>query len=97
MARAGEKMEGLEEVRDADRPSSDLIKELKRRYRQLGSIPKEYKPAHPTARDPGGAGPSVGATEPQDVNQHIGEVVDRAQVEQRIHRLEAILKERGHL
>ena len=83
-------MERLEHVRDADRPSSDLIQELKQRYRELGSIPKEYVPAQETDRDSGESGPS-------SETQNTDEPTDRARVELRIHHLEAILKERGHL
>jgi len=85
-------MERPEQVRDTERPSSDLIRELKQRYRQLGSIPKEYDPEG----DVGGTGSSSETAGPQETNQS-DEVTGRAQVERRIHHLEAILKERGHL
>lgn len=81
-------MERPEETPDADRPSSDLIKELKQRYRQLGSIPKAYRPKTPSDIAPeGGAAPG----------QRVQAASSRAQVEQRIHHIEAILKGRGHL
>jgi len=89
-------MERSEQVRDEDRPSSDLIKELKRRYRQLGSIPKEYDPAQDAEGDLGGTGLSSEAAGPQETNQ-TDEIPGRAQVERRIHQLEAILEDRGHL
>ena len=89
-------MERPEQVRDTDRPSSDLIRELKQRYRQLGSIPKEYEAAHDTGGDRGGTGSSRETAAPQETNQ-TDEATDRGQVELRIHHLEAILKERGHL
>jgi hypothetical protein len=82
-------MERLERIRDADRPSSELIKELKQRYRELGSIPKEYDPARGPDGDLGESGPSE--------TQNSDEPSGRARVELRIHHLEAILKERGHL
>jgi hypothetical protein len=83
-------MERLERIRDADRPSSELIKELKQRYRELGSIPKEYDPAQETDGDLGESGPSSETHNPDEPS-------GRARVELRIHHLEAILKERGHL
>jgi hypothetical protein len=96
VARAGEMMERPEQVRDADRPSSDLIKELKQRYRQLGSIPKEYESALDTEGDVGGIGSSSETAGPQETDE-TDEATGRARVEIRIHHLEAILKERGHL
>jgi hypothetical protein len=81
-------MERPEETPDADRPSSDLIKELRQRYRQLGSIPNAYRPKTPSDIAPEG-GPAPG--------QRVQAASSRAQVEQRIHHIEAILKGRGHL
>ena len=89
-------MERSEQVRNADRPSSDLIKELKQRYRQLGSIPKVYGPAQDAEGGLGGTGSSGETAGPQETNQ-TDEITGRARVERRIHQLEAILKERGHL
>lgn len=81
-------MEQPEETPDADRPSSDLIKELKHRYRQLGSIPKVYRPETHTEFAPQG-GPALGP--------EVQTSSTRADVERRIHDLEEILKGRGHL
>lgn len=81
-------MERPEETPDADRPSSDLIKELKQSYRQLGSIPRAYRPK--TQSDITSEGGLA-------LGQRAQAASSRAQVEQRIHHIEAILKGRGHL
>jgi len=78
-------MERSEQVRDEDRPSSDLIKELKQLHRQLVSMPKAYRPV----TQPDGAANAAPAPDQQ--------ASSREQVEQRIHHLEAILRGRGHL
>lgn len=84
--------------RDATRPSSELIKELKQRYSQLESIGKQYiKPAKATDGGFGGTGAYNGPADAQAINQNIDEATGRAAVEQRISRLESMLKERGHL
>lgn len=81
-------MERPEETPDADRPSSDLIKELKQSYRQLGSIPRAYRPK--TQSD-------IASEGGQAPGQRAQAASSRAQVEQRIHHIEAILRGRGHL
>lgn len=81
-------MDRPEETPDADRPSSDLIKELKQSYRQLGSIPTTYMPKAQSDIAPEG-GPARG--------QRAQAASSRAEVEQRIHHIEAILRGRGHL
>ncbi len=84
--------------RDDTRPSSELIKELKQRHRQLESIRKQYlNPARAADGGFGGTGAFNGPADAQAINQSIDEGSGRAEVEQRIARLEAILKERGHL
>ncbi len=84
--------------RDATRPSSELIKELKQRYSQFESIGTQYiNPAKATDGGFGDTGAYNGPADAQAINQHIDEATGRAAVEQRINRLESILKERGHL
>lgn len=82
---------------DLDRPSSDLIVELKQRQTQLASIANKYiNPAR--AADAGfGAGSYNGPADAQSVNRGIDDATGRAAVEQRIAHLEAILTDRGHL
>lgn len=84
--------------RDAARPSSELIQELKHHYGQLDSISKQYiNPAKATDGGFGGAGAYNGPADAQSINRNIDQGTGRAKVELRINHLESILKERGHL
>jgi hypothetical protein len=84
--------------RDAARPSSELIKELKQRHSQLESISKQYiNPAKATDGGFGGTGAYSGPADAQSINRSIDEGTGRVNVEQRIAHLESILRERGHL
>ncbi|MEX1093269.1 MAG: hypothetical protein WEB67_03055 [Acidimicrobiia bacterium] len=84
--------------RDAARPSSELIQELKQRYGQLDSISKQHiNPAKATDGGFGGAGAYNGPADAQAINRSIDQGTGRAKVELRINHLESILKERGHL
>lgn len=90
--------QSYQQDRDAARPSSELIQELKQRYSQLESISKQYiNPAKATDGGFGGVGAYNGPADAQAINRNIDEGTGRANVEQRISRLESILKERGHL
>jgi hypothetical protein len=82
---------------DLERPSSELIKELKQRQTQLDSIARGYiNPAK--AADAGfGSGAYHGPADAQTINRSIDEAAGRARVEQRIAQLEGILRDRGHL
>ncbi len=82
---------------DLDRPSSELIAELKQRRTQLVSIANKYiNPAG--AADAGfGAGAYNGPADASSVNRSIDAATGRGQIEQRIARLETILRDRGHL
>lgn len=83
---------------DADRPSSELIEELKQRHSQLKSISNKYiNPAKATDGGFGGTGAYNGPSDAQAINRNIDEATGRANVERRIAHLESILKERGHL
>lgn len=83
---------------DAARPSSELIQELKQRYRQLESINQQYiNPAKATDGGFGGTGAYGGPADAQSINRNIDEGTGRANVELRIAHLESVLKERGHL
>jgi hypothetical protein len=84
--------------RDAGRPSSELIEELKQRHRQLASISKHYiNPATATDGGFGATGAYNGPADAQAVNRNIDEGAGTAEVERRIARIESILTERGHL
>jgi hypothetical protein len=84
--------------RDASRPSSELIQELKQRYRQLDAISRRYvNPAKATDGGFGGVGAYNGPADAQSTNRNIDEGTGRERIEQRIAHLESILKERGHL
>lgn len=82
---------------DQDRPSSELIEELKARRSQLESIANKYVSAAKQAdgsfagTGSGGAGDAIG------INKGIDEATGRAAVERRITALESILTKRGHL
>jgi hypothetical protein len=84
--------------RDAHRPSSELIEELKQRHSQLESISQNYiNPAKATDGGFGGTGAYNGPADAQAINRNIDEGTRRANIERRIARLESILKDRGHL
>ncbi len=83
--------------RDKDRPSSELIAELKAKRSQLGSIARKYVAgAKQTDGSFAGTG-SGGAAGTIGINKAIDDSTGRAAVELRIAQLETILKERGHL
>jgi hypothetical protein len=83
---------------DLDRPSSELIAELKQHRKQLESIDDEYiNTAEQVVSGFGLAGEHGGPGDTQRINENIGEATGRAKLEKRIAHLEAILSERGHL
>lgn len=82
---------------DQDRPSSELIEELKARRSQLGSIAKKYVSAAKQADGSFAGTGSGGAGDSISINKGIDEATGRAAVERRIAALEAILTKRGHL
>ena len=76
---------------DQDRPSSDLIEELKARRSQLESIAAKQADGSFAGTGSGGAGDAIG------INKGIDEATGRAAVERRIAAIESILTKRGHL
>jgi hypothetical protein len=83
---------------DLDRPSSDLIAELKQHRKQLDTIDKTYiNTAEQFDAGFGLAGEHSGPGDTQWINQNIDEGTDRAKIEARIAHLETVLKDRGHL
>lgn len=96
--RLGDEATSYQRDRDAARPSSDLIEELKQRRSQLESLNKQYiNPAKATDGAFGGTGASTGPSDTQAINRDIDESIGRAAVERRIAHLASILEERGHL
>jgi hypothetical protein len=94
--RLREEAASYQQDRDTARPSSELIQELKQRHSQLESIRNRYiNPAKAT--DGVGTGAYNGPADAQAINQNIDEATGRAEVEQRISRLETILKDPPHL
>ncbi|HEY5890353.1 MAG TPA: hypothetical protein VIW94_06625 [Acidimicrobiia bacterium] len=83
---------------DLDRPSSELIAELKQHRRQLESIEDEYiNTAEQLVPGFGLAGEHGGPGDTQWINDNISEGTGRAAIEKRIAHLESILADRGHL
>ena len=96
--RLRDEAKSYQQDRDAARPSSELIQELKQRYRQLDSISKQHiNPAKATDGGLGNTGAYNGLADAQTINRNIDEGTGRPGVEQRIAHLESVLKERGHL
>ena len=83
--------------RDKDRPSSELIAELKAKRSQLGSIARKYVAGAKQADGSFAGSGSGGAADTIGINKAIDDSTGRAAVELRIAQLETILKERGHL
>jgi len=83
---------------DLDRPSSELIAELKQHRKQLETIESKYiNVAEQLDSGFGLAGERSGPGDSEWINANITEGTGRAGIEARIAHLEAVLKERGHL
>ncbi len=96
--RLRDEAKSYQQDRDAARPSSELIGELKQRHSQLESIAKQYiNPAKAADAGFGGTGAYSGPADAQSINRNIDQGTGRGDVERRIAHLESILKERGHL
>lgn len=88
----------LQKDLDLDRPSSELIAELKQHRKQLASIDnKHINTAEQLTPGFGLAGEHSGPGDTEWINQNIDEGTGRAKIEARITHLEAILENRGHL
>ena len=96
--RLRDEAKSYQQDRDATRPSSELIRELKQRQSQLASISKRHiNPAKAADGSFSGIGLDNGPADAQAINRNIDGGTDRGNVERRISHLESILKERGHL
>lgn len=83
---------------DLDRPSSELIAELKQHRKQLETIESEYiNVAEQLDAGFGLAGEVDGPGDTQRINDTLSAGTGRAAIEKRIAHLESILTDRGHL